>query len=361
MIFQRNYLLSVAVLATLFQTLPVFAEVESTEQTYVHSQQQCIRCHDDKAELQSVLTVSLGKCQSCHENDKPTSAPKQHQKPKQNPLTRLDEPKRAVIPNRKADYGMRYPMYSEGSRLGNAPNEMLLIPAGEFIMGSNSRLPDEGPQHTVNLPAFYIDRFEVTNLQYKAFNDDTRGRSPRHWRNRTFPTGKADHPVVYVTWDNANDYCDWAGKRLPSDEEWEKAARGTDGRMFPWGDEFATANANTPVRWQEIGQFGDTSPVGAFEAGVSPYGVHDMSGNVWEWTDSWYKAYPGNQTASESYGERYKTLKGGSWFDCSFYKCGISAPVFNRSFFAKKVKNDSFGFRCAKSADKNATQSPKVK
>ena len=358
-------LISFSVLVFLLPASAV-ADGVSVAENYVHSQQQCIRCHDDKAELQAVLTISLGKCRGCHESDKPTSAPKQHvadasHSGQANPIARLDEPKRAVVPNRKQNYGMQYPLYSAGSRLGDAPNTMLLIPAGKFIMGSNSRLPDEGPQHTVNLPAFYIDQFEVTNLQYKKFNDATRGRSPRHWRNRTFPAGKADHPVVYVTWENANAYCEWAGKRLPTDAEWEKAARGTDGRMFPWGDEFATANANTPVRWQEIGQFGDTSPVGAFEAGKSPYGVYDMSGNVWEWTASWYKAYPGNQTPSESYGERYKTLKGGSWFDCSFYKCGISAPVFNRSFFAKKVKNDSFGFRCAKDSAKDAVNSEKLK
>lgn len=344
------------ILFLLLQSGVVFAAEAPSDETsgkegYVHSQQQCIRCHDDKAELQSVLTVSLGKCQSCHESAAPTSAPKRHQQKVQNISTRLDEPKRAVVPNRKPTYGMRYPLYTKNSRLGDTPNKMILIPAGEFVMGSNSRLPDEGPQQTVKLPAFYIDQFEVTNLQYKKFNDATQGRSPRHWRNRTFPAGKADHPVVYVSWQNANDYCQWAGKRLPTDAEWEKAARGSDGRMFPWGDEFATDAANTPVRWQEIGQFGDTTPVGAFEKGKSPYGVYDMSGNVWEWTASWYKAYPGNQTPSESYGERYKTLKGGSWFDCSFYKCGISAPVFNRSFFAKKVKNDSFGFRCAKSAE----------
>jgi formylglycine-generating enzyme required for sulfatase activity len=332
------------------QSLPAlgYAAEEATAERYVHSQQQCVRCHDDKADLQAVLTVSLGKCQSCHDSATPTTAPAQHQKKVRQDSTRLDEPKRAAVPNRRPDYGMRYPLYYPQSRLGDAPNEMVLIPAGEFIMGSDDRLPDEGPQHRVTLPAFYIDKFEVTNLQYKKFNDATHGRSPRHWRNRTFPPGKADHPVVYVTWDNADAYCRWAGKRLPTDAEWEKAARGTDGRMFPWGDEFDTAKANTPVRWQEIGRFGDTSPVGAFDTGKSPYGVYDMSGNVWEWTASWYKAYPGNQTPSESYGERYKTLKGGSWFDCSFYKCGISAPVFNRSFFAKKVKNDSFGFRCAK-------------
>lgn len=343
---------------TLVTLLPasVAAEAVAGEGEYVHSQQQCIRCHDDKAELQAVLTVSLGKCQSCHDSARPSTAPSRHladagSSDAPPASTRLDAPRRAVVANRPADYGMRFPLYPKGSRLGDAPNDMVLIPAGEFIMGSDDRLPDEGPEHRVSLPAYYIDRYEVTNLQYKKFNDATGGRSPGHWRNRTYPPGKADHPVVYVNWENARDYCAWAGKRLPTDAEWEKAARGTDGRMFPWGNEFATERANTPVRWQEIGQFGDTTPVGAFESGQSPYGLHDMSGNVWEWTDSWYKAYPGNQTASESYGERYKTLKGGSWFDCSFYKCGISAPVFNRSFFAIKVKNDSFGFRCAKNAE----------
>ena len=191
----------------------------------------------------------------------------------------------------------------------------------------------------------------MTNLQYRKFNNDTHRRSPSHFRNRTFPPGKADHPVTFVSWEDANAYCQWAGKRLPTDEEWEKAARGSDGRMFPWGDEFDIKRANTPLRWKKLNQFGDTTPVGAFPAGASPYGLMDMSGNVWEWTASWYKPYPKNKVASESYGERYKTLKGGSWFDCSFYNCGISAPVFNRAFFAKKVKNDSFGFRCAKDAD----------
>ncbi len=231
---------------------------------------------------------------------------------------------------------------------------MTLIPGGAFSRGTDGRLPDEGPQHTVTLDPFFIDTYEVTNLQYKRFNDTTNRRSPDHFRNRTFPPGKADHPVTFVTWSDANAYCEWAGKRLPTDQEWEKAARGTDRRMFPWGDEFDINKANTPVRWQKIGKFGDTTPVGAFLKGASPYGVHDMSGNVWEWTASWYQAYPGNKTDSENYGTRYKTLKGGSWFDCSFYRCGISAPVFNRAFFAPQTKNNSFGFRCAK--DAKATQ-----
>lgn len=331
----------------------VFAATPEIQGTYIHSQEKCSHCHTDRSDLQIVLTASLGKCQECHENANPERAPSSHpQDIKQQNFTRLDEPRHKMIPNRDTNYGMQYPMYSSGTRLGDEPNKMVLIPAGEFIMGTDVRLSDEGPQHRVYLPDYYIDIYEVTNLQYKKFNDVTKGRSPTHWRNRTFPEGKADHPVVYVSWENANAYCQWAGKRLPTDQEWEKAARGTDGRMFPWGDEFDTARANTPLRWQEIGQFGDTTPVGSFEEGKSPYGVYDMSGNVWEWTSTWYKAYPGNKTKSESYGERYKTLKGGSWFDCSFYKCGISAPVFNRAFFAKKVKNDSFGFRCARDADK---------
>jgi len=246
--------------------------------------------------------------------------------------------------------GMRFPMYYPVSRLGDAPNEMILIPAGKFIMGTDERLPDEGPRHVVNLKAYWIDKYEVTNAQYKKFIDATGRRSPRHFRNRTYPEGKADHPVTFVNWYDAHDYCGWAGKRLPTDQEWEKAARGTKGRMFPWGESFDINKANTPQRWDKMGIAGDTTPVGSFEGGKSPYGLYDMSGNVWEWTSSWYLPYPGNKHPSENYGKKYKVLKGGSWWDCSFYKCGISAPVFNRSFFNFKVKNESFGFRCAKDA-----------
>ena len=341
----------------MFSSNPLWAAMSGqATKGYVHSEKSCQRCHTDKKDLQAVLTTSTGTCQNCHDgtNVDKTSVDKSsvsnHPGVKQKGIMSLDEPKRAEVPKRGINYGMRFPNYYRKSRLGDKPNEMVLIPAGKFIMGTDIRLPDEGPEHKVYLPAYYIDKYEVTNFQYKKFNDATHHRSPRNWRNRTFPEGKADHPVVYVSWEDARDYCHWAGKRLPTDQEWEKAARGTDGRMFPWGDEFDTAKANTPLRWQEIGEFGDTTPVGSFEGGKSPYGVYDMSGNVWEWTSSWYEPYPGNKTPSENYGERYKTLKGGSWFDCSFYKCGISAPVFNRAFFAEKVKNDSFGFRCAKDA-----------
>lgn len=310
--------------------------------SYTHSGGQCLRCHENKQALQQILFSKMGTCHQCHGSEQRDGS---HQgialsvQPEH--VTSSDEPVSTTI-------GMRFPMYPLISRLGDAPNPMVLIPAGEFIKGSDDRLPDEGPQHSVRLDDYLIDRYEVTNLQYKKFNDATARRSPAHWRNRTFPPGKADHPVTNVSWTDALTYCQWAGKRLPTDSEWEKAARGIDGRTYPWGNSFDIARGNTPLRWSAIGTYGDTTPVGAFESGKSPYGLYDMSGNVWEWTASWYQPYPGNTHYSESYGERYKILKGGSWFDCSFYRCGISAPTFNRAFFSKKVKNDSFGFRCAK-------------
>ena len=247
--------------------------------------------------------------------------------------------------------GMSIPMYYEKSRIGDKPNEMVLVPAGVFIRGTNNRLPDEGPQHTMNVAAFYMDKYEVTNLQYEYSLQFTHRPAPEHFVNGHYPDGKADHPVTFVSWFDAKAYCEWAGKRLPTDIEWEKAARGTDGRTYPWGDEFNIDYVNSPVRWTTLKLIGDTTPVGAFEKGVSPYGLYDMSGNVWEWTSSWYLPYPGNTRKSENYGGNYRVLKGGSWWDCSFYQCGISAPVYNRSFFHPKTKNNSFGFRCAKDAN----------
>ncbi len=329
------------------------AAVESTDK-HTHAvnlpDKSCSICHTQDSGFIKAFAGDQSKCAACHKLKETSKIKTLQTAQAQQEILKLKQ--EAVTPAEKlsADAGMRFPMYYQNSRLGDAPNEMVLIPAGKFIMGSDNRLPDEGPQHDVTLNAFYIDIYEVTNLQYKKFNDTTKRRSPAHFRNRTFPDGKVDHPVTYVSWEDADAYCKWAGKRLPTDQEWEKAARGADGRIFPWGNEFDVRNANTPLRWKQIGVFGDTAPVGSFTGGASPYGVYDMSGNVWEWTASWYKAYPNNQAPSESYGERYKTLKGGSWFDCSFYNCGISAPVFNRAFFSVRNKNDSFGFRCARDA-----------
>jgi len=320
------------------------------------SMKQCVSCHQNANG--PVFRAAMFKgCVECHKSSKAKnllmevtlkSGSELQQTGTTEKGTVISPPKKSGGKSSTDKAGMVLPLYYTKTRIGKNPNPMVLVPAGAFTMGSNTRMPDEGPQHTVKLKAFWIDKYEVTNLQYQQFIEATGRHSPKHFQNRTFPEGKIDHPVTYVSWYDADAYCKWAGKRLPTDAEWEKAARGTDGRIFPWGDEFEVNNANTPVRWQSLNQEGDTSPVGAFPAGKSPYGLFDMAGNVWEWTDSWYRQYPGNTHPSENYGEQYKTLKGGSWWDCSFYQCGLSAPVYNRSFFDRQTKNSSFGFRCAK-------------
>lgn len=232
---------------------------------------------------------------------------------------------------------------SKKSEVKNTPKDMVLIPAGEFTMGSNDWWPKSGPEHKRNLDAFHIDKYEVTNRKYKAFVDATGYNPPDNWENNKIPNGKVNHPVVYVSWFDADAYCRWEGKRLPTEAEWEKAARGADKRTFPWGDKFSRDRANTPQYGKE-----DTMPVGSFENGKSPYGVYDMAGNVWEWTADWFKPYPMNTHPDENYGEKYRVVRGGSWYDCTYYRCGISAPSYNRIFFNPNTRNNNFGFRCAK-------------
>jgi len=307
----------------------------------------CFACHSE-TESMAFKTIMKEKCITCHKTGWVTGKLEALAK---EPVGAENPGNHA--PTKKADGqgpGMSVPMYYPGSKIGSAPNEMILIPAGEFIRGTNGRLPDEGPEHKMRTDTFYIDKYEVTNFQYQQSLQTTKRQPPKHFISGKYPHNKADHPVVYVSWYDAKAYCESVGKRLPTDVEWEKAARGTDGRAYPWGDEFDISYVNSPVRWVELNLIGDTTPVGAFEKGQSVYGLYDTSGNVWEWTSARYEAYPGNTRASENYSGNYRTLKGGSWWDCSFYQCGISAPVFNRSFFHPKTKNDSFGFRCAKDA-----------
>ena len=198
--------------------------------------------------------------------------------------------------------------------------EMILIPAGEFIMGSDSGEQNEKPQRKVYLPDFYISRYPITNADFEAFVQATghvtaaeKGNDEYDWRHprgrESSIVGKERHPVVQVSWDDAVAYCQWAGKRLATEPEWEKAARGEDGRTWPWGNEWVDGKCNT----SEAG-VGDTTPVGRYSpAGDSPYGVADMAGNVWEWTADWYKAYPGSPSKSGVVGEKYRVLRGGSW------------------------------------------------
>jgi len=220
--------------------------------------------------------------------------------------------------------------------------DMVHVPAGPFTMGSDDWWPKSQPEHKRFVKGFYIDKYEVTVERYAAFIKATGHVAPSNWAGGQIPKGKAGHPVTYVSWFDADAFCRWDGKHLPREEQWEKAARGTDKRAFPWGDRFSKKKANTP----QFG-YGNTMKVGSFSEGVSPYGAYDMAGNAWEWVDNWFKPYPGNKHPDENYGERFKVLRGGSWYDCTYYKCGISAPSYNRIFFNPNTKNNNFGFRCA--------------
>jgi formylglycine-generating enzyme required for sulfatase activity len=164
---------------------------------------------------------------------------------------------------------------------------MVLVPAGEFIMGSSDAdswaEQNEMPQRVIRVPAFLIDQLEVTNMQYKRFVDATGWPPPPKWVDATYADGADFIPVAEITWWDAMGYAKWAGKRLPSEVEWEKAARGTDGRRFPWGDKFSPDFANNEIT---------LLPVGSKPQGASPYGVIDMAGNVAEWTASVYRPYP---------------------------------------------------------------------
>jgi iron(II)-dependent oxidoreductase len=210
--------------------------------------------------------------------------------------------------------------------IGKDGAEMILIPAGEFIMGSpeGEGENDERPQHTVFLDAFYIDKYEVTNFQYKQFMDATGHGAPADWNNEKY--NQPNQPVVGVTWHDAVAYAKWAGKRLPTEAEWEKAARGADGRIYPWGNEWDSSKCNSGVGGDGY-QY--TAPVGSFSDGASPYGVLDMSGNVWEWCADWYdnnyysRSPQQNPKGPDSGSSR--VLRGGSWFDAnhSSLRCAV--------------------------------------
>jgi len=223
--------------------------------------------------------------------------------------------------------------------------EMVLIPEGEFIMGSEEFGP-ETPQRTIFLPAYYIDIYPVTNQEYKVFMDATSALPPRHWGGFDIPNGLENHSVHRISWFEANLYAEWAGKRLPTEAEWEKAARGTDGRRWPWGNEFDEANA---LVWDR-GEFLMTLPVDAHPGGASPYGVFEMGGNVEEWTADWYEAYPGSTYKCNAYGHKFIALRGGSsFFTQNHARCAYRC--FTRPEDSGIDGIAGCGFRCVKDAD----------
>jgi formylglycine-generating enzyme required for sulfatase activity len=231
---------------------------------------------------------------------------------------------------------------------------MILVPAGEFVMGSREGggSADEHPSHKVYLDSFLIDEYEVTNAQYKRFCDATEHPYPPDLRIggdsisfSNFP----DHPVVRVSWDDAMAYATWTGKRLPTEAEWEKAARGTDGRKYPWGNEEPGEERILRCNYLESRDgYDGTAPVGEFEAGVSPYGVHDLAGNVAEWCYDWYSAeYYSQSPSSNPQGPAdgvHRVDRGGGWRSpLTDVRCAY------RHGSLPSRKTEAYGFRCARS------------
>ncbi len=219
----------------------------------------------------------------------------------------------------------------------------ILIPAGPFTMGSDYGFPDEQPVHQVTLEAFYIDTFEVTNARYAEcvaagvcklpIGPDSVTRS-----NYYGSAGFGNYPVIAVSWNQANAFCQWRSARLPSEAEWERAARGSKPQSYPWGEgiDQSRANYNSFV--------GDTSPVGSYESGKSPEGVYDLAGNVSEWVADWYDVYPGGDSRSGSgFGKIYRVMRGGSWQDLADSVCTTA-----RSWDVPDFESYNVGFRCAR-------------
>jgi formylglycine-generating enzyme required for sulfatase activity len=284
-------------------------------------------------------------------------------------------------------------------------NDLVYIPAGPFIMGDNNVeatnksgefgntkpwYVDEHPQHSVNLPAYYIENHEVTNAQYRRYVAEADATPPDNWLSNgyilslkktaldrvnvdklrrlaadvfhvdkdTRTMSKADLitdivkkldymdnlPVTFVNWRQASDFCDWEGLHLPSEEQWEKAARGPDGLKFPWGNEFRRHLSNTGSEDWEMG----VAPVMSYASDKSPYGVYDLAGNVSEWVADWYRGYPGSDYQSKAFGEFFKVARGAGWSGGEgHYALQLFQRGAYRSNLPPEQKFDDVGFRCA--------------
>jgi formylglycine-generating enzyme required for sulfatase activity len=264
--------------------------------------------------------------------------------------------------------------------------EMVYVAAGEFTFGSSdaeldallrqhpqlerSWFEDEQPQCRVNLPAYWIGRTEVTNAQYLRFVQTTGQRAPEHWEGGRPPAGLESFPVVYVNWQEARAYCEWAGGRLPTEPEWEKAARGTDGRIFPWGNEWDRAKCRNFedltgrsyasfrewesavqvwLRGHDVVREG-AAAVGSYPSGASPYGCQDMAGNVWEWCEDWYnygayRRYARGDLTLPTAGDRMVRRGGSCCYGFpQFFRCAYrsnSEPGLRYDFHG-----GLYGFRC---------------
>ena len=220
---------------------------------------------------------------------------------------------------------------------------MVEIPAGTFVLGNDNSDPNEAPAQDMDLPAFMIDTFEVTNADFANFVEAAGyvtyregEESAQYWR-AAYAEGKDNHPVVFVTFEDAQAFCEWAGKRLPTEFEWEKAARGPEGYLYPWGNDYDAAMLNGK----------DSGLRGTTAAGSYPpnsYALFDVAGNVKEWVESLYVAYPGSDYQDSHYSPDFRGIRGGGWFDEAEFVLST-----NRNGGDPKITaNDDIGFRCAK-------------
>lgn len=277
--------------------------------------------------------------------EKPKEENKKTTEQKKKPETKeVNKKKVTVVPKEEKKVIMKEPVDTSG---------MVYIPAGEFTMGSND-YDNEKPPHKVYLDAYSIDKYEVTNAQYKECVSVGKCKKP-HDTTWYDDSNYANHPVVYVDWNMANAYCAWVEKRLPTEAEWEKAARGENSLTFPWGNDWDINKCNsgeyqgslTIIKMANMDMRRGTLPVGSFPESVSPYGVMDMAGNVWEWVSDWYDVdyyqnSPEKNPKGPSKGE-YKGLRGGSWGSAALFYLRATY----RNGHGPNYSDDFVGFRCA--------------
>ncbi len=250
--------------------------------------------------------------------------------------------------------------------------EMILIPEGKFVFGSDTGDKDEAPEQIKFLDNYYIDKYEVSNKDFQLFISETNKKPPVSWNNGKYKPGEDDFPVL-VSYMEANDYAKWAKKRLPTEQEWEKAARGpgleiikrSDETFFnvkepvayPWGSKFDAFRANSVEFWEDNSVGSEIKskyskgllPVGSFsDTGASFHGVINMAGNACEWTSSWYAAYQGSQHTDKRYGTQFKVVRGGAWFS-SKYK--VRATDREVGGIPNLYEDHIAGFRCVKDVE----------
>ena len=255
--------------------------------------------------------------------------------------------------------------WSQNTTDHSLEGEMIHIPSGHFIFGTNKKdeiaealslgIPkpwyaDETPRQKIFLKEFYIDTFEVTNERYKKYVDDLGAVSPINWKNNDFLEGKNKEPVTWVTWFDAANFCQWAKKRLPTEKQWERAAKGTKGNEYPWGNEYQSSIANLSKR---AGSKNKPVKVGSYPQSVSKEGVHDLVGNVWEWVADDYRPYKGSTYKNNYYDSGYKILRGHSASDIGHFPGAMYAnaiKMFARSGYRQFANPDEpgpdVGFRC---------------